>query len=106
MHWKRLSFLVILILHIFGIKGWNTQCNIMADSCPSKMMRCAPNTQNSSCGYIPDGSGTEPTVGTYKKGKKCNKFAKIKKYVCCTCITLLGSTAVGTLAGYIVVLAI
>ena len=69
-------------------------------------MRCAPNTQNSSCGYIPDGSGTESTVGTYKKGKKCNKFAKIAKYMCCTCIAFLGATAVGTLAGYIVVLAL
>ena len=69
-------------------------------------MRCTPSPPNSPCGYIPDGSGTESTVGTYKKGKKCNKVAKIAKYMCCTCIIFKGAMTVGALAGYIVVLAL
>ena len=68
-------------------------------------MRCTPNTQNSPCGYIPDGSGTESTVGTYKKGKKCNKFAKIAKYMCCTCVAGSGLT-IGVIVGYIIIPAI
>ena len=81
-------------------------------------MRCVPNTQNSPCGYIPDGSGSVGSivpqagsvvaVGTFKKGKKCNKCAKKTcDNMCCTCITI-GSAAVtiASMVGYLIVLAI
>ena len=81
-------------------------------------MRCVPNTQNSPCGYIPDGSGSigsnvpeagsAVAVGTYKKGKKCNRCAKICKKIakmCCTCIGVLLGSAVGSIVGTMIILA-
>ena len=67
-------------------------------------MRCVPNTQNSPCGFIPDGSGTESTVGTYKKGKKCNKCAKICDNMCCTCIAFTGAMTVASIVGTLIIL--
>ena len=79
-------------------------------------MRCVPNTQDSPCGYIPDGSGSIGSnipqagsvvaVGTFKKGKKCNKCAKKCSKMCCTCISVgLGAT-VGGIVGTMIILAI
>ena len=72
-------------------------------------MRCKPNTQNSPCGYIPDGSGAESTVGTYKKGKKCKKCTKNcnpNDNMCCTCIAFTAHLIVGSILGYLIVFAI
>ena len=75
-----------------------------------------PSTQNSPCGYIPDGSGSIGSnipqagsvvaVGTFKKGKKCNKCVKTCSKMCCTCIGVLLGSTVGSIIGTVVILAI